>query len=76
VEAVVKKPKRVATGMGIFMSLMAAVFPKFVEIFNNASYRMFPDSDAAKGMPVSQAAAVEATSEQVALAQLMKGVHF
>jgi NAD(P)-dependent dehydrogenase (short-subunit alcohol dehydrogenase family) len=76
VEAITKKPKRVATGMGIFMSVMAAVFPKFVEIFNNASYRMFPDSDAAKGLPASPQAQVEATSEQVALAQLMKGVHF
>jgi NAD(P)-dependent dehydrogenase (short-subunit alcohol dehydrogenase family) len=76
VEAVVKKPKRVATGMGVFMSFMAAVFPKFVEIFNNASYRMFPDSDAAKGLPLSAAAAVEATTEQVAMAQLMQGVHF
>lgn len=76
VEAITKKPKRVATGMGIFMSVMAAVFPKFVEIFNNASYRMFPDSDAAKGLPAGKEAQVEATSEQVALAQLMKGVHF
>jgi NAD(P)-dependent dehydrogenase (short-subunit alcohol dehydrogenase family) len=75
VEAVIHKPKRVATGMGVFMSVAGALFPKLMEIANNATYRMFPDSEAAKGLPPG-AAAPEATSEQVALAALMKGVHF
>ena len=75
VEAVINKPKRVATGMGKFLSVMGALFPKFVEIANNATYRMFPDSGAAKsGAPGKELP--EATSEQVAMAALMKGVHF
>ena len=75
VDAVINKPKRVATAMGKFMSVAGALFPKLMEIFNNASYRMFPDSDAALGKQ-GDAGKVEATSEQVAMAALMKGVHF
>ncbi len=74
VEAVINKPKRVATGMGKFLSVMGALFPKFQEIANNATFRMFPDSEAAKGAPGKELP--EATSEQVAMAALMKGVHF
>ena len=75
VEAVINKPKRVATGMGKFLSVMGALFPKFVEIANNATFRMFPDSGAAKGTAPDKELP-EATSEQVAMAALMKGVHF
>ena len=75
VEAVINKPKRVATGMGKFLSVMGALFPKFVEIANNATFRMFPDSAVAKGAAPGKELP-EATSEQVAMAALMKGVHF
>jgi len=75
VDAVINKPKRVATGMGKFLSAAEAIFPKLVEIFNNATYRMFPDSDAAQGKAGAKDE-VDATSEQVAMATLMKGVHF
>ena len=40
----------------------------------NTVFRMFGDSAAAKGE--KQAEKVEASNEQVALASLMKGVHF
>jgi short-subunit dehydrogenase len=75
VDAVINKPKRVATGMGKFLATAEALFPKLVEIFNNATYRMFPDSVAAQGKPGAKEE-VDATSEQVAMATLMKGVHF
>ncbi len=75
VEAIIHKKARVATGMGVFMSAMGALFPKVAEIVNNATFRMFPDSEAAKGLPASSTPS-EVTSEQVAMAQLMKGVHF
>jgi len=75
VEAIIHKKARVATGMGWLQHVMEIVFPKFSEISNNATYRMFPDSEAAKGLPAS-AATPEVTTEQVAMAQLMKGVHF
>jgi short-subunit dehydrogenase len=76
VDAVINKPKRVATGMGVFLSVAGAIFPKFLEIFNNATFRMFPDTDAARGVTGAGGEIPEATSEQVALAAVMKGVHF
>jgi hypothetical protein len=75
VEAIIHKKARVATGMGVFMSAMGTLFPKVAEIVNNATFRMFPDSEAAKGV-ATEPKALEATAEQVAMAQLMKGVHF
>ncbi len=76
VDALINRPARVATGMGRFLSVMGALFPKFVQIVNNATFRMFPDSDAAKGLPGTARGEPEATSEQVAMAAIMKGVHF
>jgi len=76
VDALINRPARVATGMGRFLSVMGALFPKFVQIVNNATFRMFPDSDAAKGLPAAGSHEPEATSEQVAMAAIMKGVHF
>jgi NAD(P)-dependent dehydrogenase (short-subunit alcohol dehydrogenase family) len=75
VEAIIHKKARVATGMGWVQHAISTLFPKFAEITNNATYRMFPDSDAAKGLPGAPTPP-EVTSEQIAMAQLMKGVHF
>jgi len=74
VEAVVKKPKRIATNMGIFLQVMNAVAPKAAEVIMNTVFRMFGDSAAARGE--KQPERVEASNEQIALAALMKGVHF
>ncbi|MEZ5503393.1 MAG: hypothetical protein R3E50_12370 [Halioglobus sp.] len=74
VQAVIHKPKRIATQMGIFLQVMTAVAPKFTEVLMNTVFRMFGDSAAAKGE--KQVGKVEASNEQVALAALMKGMHF
>ena len=74
VDAVIHKPKRIATRMGIFLQVMTAVAPRFSEVLMNTVFRMFNDSAAAKGD--SKVEKVEASNEQVALAALMKGVHF
>jgi len=74
VEAVVKKPKRIASHLGIFLQVTTAVAPKFTEVLMNTVFRMFNDSAAAKGDATQEK--VEASNEQVALAALMKGVHF
>ncbi len=74
VEAVIKKPKRIATNMGIFLQVLNALAPKFAEVVMNVSFRMFGDSAAARGDKRPEK--VEASNEQVALAALMKGVHF
>ena len=74
VDAVVNKPKRIATQMGVFLQVMTAVAPKFSEVMMNTVFRMFGDSAAAKGEKKPEK--VEVSNEQVALASLMKGVHF
>ena len=74
VNAVINKPKRIASQLGIFLQVLTAVAPKFTEVLMNTVFRMFGDSAAAKGD--KQAEKVTASNEQVALASLMKGVHF
>ena len=74
VDAVINKPKRIATNMGVFLQLMTAVAPKLSEVVMNVVFRMFADSAAARGEKKEEK--VQASSEQVALAALMKGVHF
>ena len=49
VEAIVYKPVRIATRLGIFGALLHAVAPKATQIILNAAFRMFPDSTAAQG---------------------------
>ncbi|MFK7977318.1 MAG: SDR family oxidoreductase [Halioglobus sp.] len=74
VEAVIKKPKRIASQLGVFLQVMNAVAPKFSEVLMNTVFRMFNDSSAARGDGTQEK--VQASNEQVALAALMKGVHF
>jgi NAD(P)-dependent dehydrogenase (short-subunit alcohol dehydrogenase family) len=74
VDAVINKPKRIATNLGIFLQVMTALAPKFSEVLMNTVFRMFNDSAAARGDKKPEQ--VEVSNEQVALASLMKGVHF
>ncbi|MFT5711517.1 MAG: NAD(P)-dependent dehydrogenase (short-subunit alcohol dehydrogenase family) [Halioglobus sp.] len=73
-EAVIKKPKRIATNMGIYLQVMTTVAPKLSEVIMNIVFRMFGDSAAARGE--EHTGKLEASNEQMALASLMKGVHF
>jgi len=72
-EAIIYKPKRIATRLGIFAQVMGTVAPKMTEIILNTGFRMFPDSTASKG---DQEKAPQASSEQVAFAYLMRGIHW
>jgi hypothetical protein len=74
VDAIIHKPKRIATPMGIYLQVMTALAPKFSEVVMNVVFRMFNDSAAARGDKKPEK--VEVSNEQVALASLMKGVHF
>ncbi|MEH6590618.1 MAG: SDR family oxidoreductase [Halioglobus sp.] len=73
-EAVIKKPKRIATPMGIYLQILTTVAPHLSEVVMNILFRMFNDSAAARGE--KKEGKVEASNEQVAIAALMKGVHF
>jgi NAD(P)-dependent dehydrogenase (short-subunit alcohol dehydrogenase family) len=72
-QAVIYKPQRIATRLGIFSQVLHSVAPKISEIVMNSAFRMFPDSAASKGVKSSQE---PASQEQVAFASLMKGIHW
>jgi NAD(P)-dependent dehydrogenase (short-subunit alcohol dehydrogenase family) len=72
-QAVIYRPQRIATRLGIFAQMLHAVAPKVAEIVMNSAFRMFPDSAAAKGVAGDQHAA---SPEQIAFASLMRGIHW
>jgi NAD(P)-dependent dehydrogenase (short-subunit alcohol dehydrogenase family) len=71
--AIIRRPKRIATGLGITMQVLNAIMPKAVEITMNMVFRTFPDSSAAKGN--GEEIKTEASTEQIALAAVLKGIH-
>jgi short-subunit dehydrogenase len=74
-KAMVNKPKKVATKLGNFGELLYAVAPKASDSILNTAYKLFPDSQAAKGKGDEQREKAPST-EAVAFAHLMKGVHW
>ncbi len=74
VDAIVHKPMRIATKLGIFGQVIHAVAPKMAQIIMNTTFRMFPESGAAKGKEV--AAPPQPTADQVAFQQMLRGIHF
>ena len=76
VEAIVYKPVRIATRLGVFGALLHAVAPKATQIILNTAFRMFPDSTAAQGRKDGAAKDVELSPEQVAFAQFTQGIHW
>ena len=49
VEAIIHKPVRIATRLGIFGAICHAAAPKLTQIMLNTAFNMFPDSSAAQG---------------------------
>jgi NAD(P)-dependent dehydrogenase (short-subunit alcohol dehydrogenase family) len=81
-EAIIHRPKRIATPMGTLGQILYAVNPKSIDYILNSAYHLFPDSKAAKGEPKESRPAPgtstdeEASRQQVAFATLMRGVHW
>jgi len=73
--AMVAQPKKVATRLGTFGELLYAVAPKASDKILNTAYRLFPESQAAKGKG-EEAPDKPPSTEAVAFAHLMKGVHW
>jgi NAD(P)-dependent dehydrogenase (short-subunit alcohol dehydrogenase family) len=73
IQACIDKPVRVATRLGIFGAMLHAAAPRITQIIMNTTFRMFPDSAAAKG---EKQAKPTLTPEAIAMAQMMRGVHF
>jgi short-subunit dehydrogenase len=74
-KAMVNHPKKVATKLGNFGELLYAVAPKASDSILNTAYKLFPDSQAAKGKGEEGKDKAPST-EAVAFAHLMKGVHW
>jgi NAD(P)-dependent dehydrogenase (short-subunit alcohol dehydrogenase family) len=76
VQAIIERPVRLATRLGIFGQIFYALAPRMYEILMNTAFRLFPDSAAAKGMKGRAEAEAQPSSEQIAFASLMRGVHW
>jgi NAD(P)-dependent dehydrogenase (short-subunit alcohol dehydrogenase family) len=74
-KAMINRPKKVATRLGNFGELLYAVAPKASDSILNTAYKLFPDSQAAKGKK-EEARDKAPSTEAVAFAHLMKGVHW
>ena len=72
-QACIFKPVRIATRLGITGQVLHALLPRVAQIAMNTSFRMFPDSTAAKG---GKDAKPQLSAEAVALQQMMRGIHF
>jgi NAD(P)-dependent dehydrogenase (short-subunit alcohol dehydrogenase family) len=73
--AMISQPKKVATRLGTFGELLYAVAPTVSDKILNTAYKLFPESQAAKGK-ADEAPDKAPTTEAVAFAHLMKGVHW
>ena len=74
VQAIVYKPVRIATRLGVFGQLLHAAAPRVAQIVMNTTFRMFPDSDVSRGAKEGEKS--KATADQIAYANLMRGIHF
>jgi len=72
-EALRARPKQINTRLGTFGEVAYALAPKAVDQILHMAYKVFPDSAAAKGEKDPDE---KASMEQVAMANLMKGVHW
>jgi thioester reductase-like protein len=74
VQAIVHKPVRIATRLGVFGAISHAVAPKLTQVLLNTAFNMFPDSAAAQGKQEGEPQPL--TAEQMAFAQLTQGIHW
>jgi hypothetical protein len=77
-DAMIRKPKKVATRLGNFGEMLYTVAPKASDAILNTAYKLFPESSAAKGKDKEKKAEKdeELSTEGVAFAYLMRGVHW
>ncbi|MDQ3571916.1 MAG: SDR family oxidoreductase [Actinomycetota bacterium] len=75
-DAIIGRPKKVATKLGTFGEVLYSLAPKASDAILNQGYKLFPDSKAAKGAADKAAKDEEVSTEGVAFAYLMRGVHW
>ena len=72
-QACIFRPVRIATRLGVTGQVLHAFVPRIAQIVMNTSFRMFPDSAAAKG---EKGARPQLSPEAIAMQQMMRGIHF
>jgi len=77
-EAIRSRPKSINTKLGTTAEVLYAVAPKLVDQVLHLAYQAFPDSAAAKGKggAPSEDEDPRLSGEQLALAHVLKGVHW
>jgi NAD(P)-dependent dehydrogenase (short-subunit alcohol dehydrogenase family) len=72
-EAIIHRPARVATGLGVFGELMHAFAPRLGLLINNVLYQLFPETAPKKeGEPQPPQ---QLTPDQIAFSHLFPGIH-
>ncbi len=72
-EAVIHRPTRVATGLGMFAEVIHAFAPRLGLLINNVLYQIFPETAPKKeGEP---APPQQLTPDQIAFSHLFPGIH-
>ena len=74
-DAIIHKQVRVATRLGISGQVLHALLPRVAQIIMNTTFRMFPDSSAAKEKKSSLLPEMP-SADQVAFQQFMRGIYF
>ncbi|MGI8920875.1 MAG: SDR family oxidoreductase [Solirubrobacteraceae bacterium] len=72
-EAIRSKPKTINTRLGTFGEVAYTLAPKAIDQILHMAYKVFPDSAASKGQ---KDPSEKASTEQIAVAHLMRGVHW
>ncbi|HWJ07700.1 MAG TPA: SDR family oxidoreductase [Steroidobacteraceae bacterium] len=74
-DAIIRKPQRIATRLGLMAEIMHLVMPKLSEVVMNSAFRMFPDSAAAQGKREGDEQRPP-NREAMIFASLMRGIHW
>lgn len=74
-DAIVHKPVRVATRLGVTGQVLHTVSPRVAQIIMNTTFRMFPDSGASQHKEPGKLPSMP-SADQVAFQQFMRGIHF
>jgi NAD(P)-dependent dehydrogenase (short-subunit alcohol dehydrogenase family) len=73
VEAIIRKPHRVATRLGIFAEIAHLLAPNLVQVGMNTAFKLFPDNPAELARSGRRSGK---SAEQIAFAQLTRGIHW
>ncbi len=76
--AIIERPTRIASRLGTIGEMLWAVAPKAMNVIFNTTYRLFPDSAAARGDrgEIKDQQQQQVSNEAVALAMLTRGIHW